>query len=79
ASVFSGCDLSRAVFTKAAMVGTRLAGSTLDGLKGASALRGVVVGSDQVLPLALGLFGDLGIVINDDGPIVNRPDEGWSP
>lgn len=74
-SAFSGCDLRAAVFTKAAMTGTRLAGSTLDELKGASALRGVVVGTDQVLPLALGLFGDLGIVIRDDDwEQVNQPD-----
>ena len=66
ASAFWGCDLRTATFTKATMAGTRFGTSTLDGVRGASALRGVVVGTDQVLPLALGLFGDLGIVIRDE-------------
>jgi len=64
-SALTGCDLRRAVFEKASLAGTRLSGSTLDGLRGAGSLRGVVVGTDQVLPLALGVFGDLGIVISD--------------
>jgi hypothetical protein len=67
------------VFTKAAMAGTPLGGSTLDELKGAAALRGVVVGTDQVLPLALGLFRDLGIVISDERQIVDWPTRSPSP
>jgi uncharacterized protein YjbI with pentapeptide repeats len=66
ASAFAFCDLRTAEFSKAAMKGTRLAGSNLEGIRGASSLRGVVVGTDQVLPLALGVFADLGIVIDDD-------------
>jgi uncharacterized protein YjbI with pentapeptide repeats len=68
ASAFWSCDLRRAVFTKASMAGTRFAGSMLEELTGASALREVIVGTDQVLPLALGVFGDLGIVISDETP-----------
>ena len=73
ASAFSGCDLRRAVFTKASMAGTRLAGSTVDELTGAGSLRGVIVGTDQVLPLALGVFGDLGIVIRDEDESPTEP------
>ena len=65
-SAFAGCDLRTAEFSKASMKGTRLAGSNLEGLRGASSFRGAVVGTDQVLPLALGVFADLGIVIDDE-------------
>ena len=65
-SAFTGCDLRTAEFSKASMKGTRLSGSNVEGLRGASYLRGVVVGTDQVLPLALGVFADLGIVIDDE-------------
>ena len=65
ASAFLHCDLRNAEFSKASMKGARLAGSVLDGLRGAGYLRGVVVGTDQVLPLALGVFADLGISISD--------------
>lgn len=43
-----------------------LHGSSLDGARGAGALRGVVIGRDQVLPLALAIFGPLGITVDDD-------------
>jgi uncharacterized protein YjbI with pentapeptide repeats len=65
-SAFVHCDLGKAEFSKASMKGARLAGSILDGLRGAGYLRGVVVGTDQVLPLALGVFADLGISISDE-------------
>ena len=35
-------------------------------MRGAMSMGGVVVAGDQVLPLALGLFGDLGIEIQND-------------
>jgi uncharacterized protein YjbI with pentapeptide repeats len=65
-SAFAGCDLSTAEFSKASLTGTRFAGSTLDGLRGAGSLRGAVIGSDQVLPLALGVFADIGISVSDE-------------
>ena len=65
-SAFAGCNLRTAEFSKASLKGTRFAGSTLDGLRGASSLRGAVIGSDQVLPLALGVFSDMGISISDE-------------
>ena len=38
----------------------------VEGVRGAMSMGGVVVAGDQVLPLALGLFGDLGIEIQND-------------
>jgi uncharacterized protein YjbI with pentapeptide repeats len=68
-SVLDGCDLRGSAFSKAAVRGLRLGGSKLDGVRGATSMGGVVVAGDQVLPLALSLFGDLGIDIeNDDSP-----------
>lgn len=69
ASVFLGCDLRRVMLTKASMRGTRLAGSNVEELIGAGALRGVIIGTDQVLPLALAVFADFGIVVRDDDPV----------
>jgi uncharacterized protein YjbI with pentapeptide repeats len=67
-SAFAGCDLRTAEFSNASLKGTRFAGSTLEGLRGASSLRGAVIGTDQVLPLALGVFADMGIAISDERP-----------
>ena len=66
ASAFDSCDLTRAQFSKATVRGVRLAGSRLEGLRGAIAMSGVVLGSDQVLPMALSVFSDLGIVIEHE-------------
>ncbi len=63
---FHGCDLSGADMSKVAMAGTALHGSTLENLRGADSLRGAVIGSDQVLPLAFPVFAALGIVVDDD-------------
>jgi uncharacterized protein YjbI with pentapeptide repeats len=62
---FDACDLTRADFAKASMPGVSLAGSTLDDLRGADALRGVVITGDQVVPLALAMFATLAIRIDD--------------
>jgi multisubunit Na+/H+ antiporter MnhF subunit len=40
--------------------------STLDGVKGAEALRDVVVGSDQLVSLALAVLPTLGVRVDDD-------------
>ena len=63
---FDGCDLRAASFAKASMRGVRLGGSRIDGIVGAGSMAGVVVSSDQVLPLALSLLGEFDIEISDD-------------
>ncbi|MGH9039598.1 MAG: pentapeptide repeat-containing protein [Acidimicrobiia bacterium] len=61
-----GCDLTGADFSKTDLTGASLHGSTLDGVRGGEAFRGVVIGGDQVIPLALSVFSALGIVLDDD-------------
>jgi uncharacterized protein YjbI with pentapeptide repeats len=65
-STLEGCDLRGSDFSKASVPGLRLGGSNLDGVRGATSMAGVVVAGDQVLPLALSLFGDLRIEIQND-------------
>lgn len=63
-----GSDLTSADVSQAKLPGLRLQGSTLDGVRGASALRGVVIASAQVVPVALAVFAGLGIEIDDEAP-----------
>ena len=63
---FFDSDLTRAEFSKASLINGRLHGSTLTGLRGASYLRGVTIDSVQVVPMALQVFGSLGIVVDDE-------------
>ncbi len=65
-SALDGCDLRGSVFSKASVPGLRLVRSQLEGVRGAMSMGGVVVGGDQVLPLALSMFGDLRIEIEND-------------
>ena len=65
-SSLDGCDLRGSDFSKASVRGLRLGRSKLDGVRGAMSMGGVVVEGDQVLPLALSLFGDLRIEIQND-------------
>ena len=58
------CDLTGAEFSNAKH-GARLHGSKLDSVLGATALAGAIIDSTQLVPLATGLFGGLGIVIDD--------------
>jgi uncharacterized protein YjbI with pentapeptide repeats len=67
-SALDGCDLRGSDFSKASVVGLQLGRSRLDSVRGGLSMRGVVVSGDQVLPLALSLFGDLGIEIQNDEP-----------
>lgn len=60
------CDLTATELSQSDLAGVRLHGSTLEGLKGAGDLHGAVIDSGQVLPLALAMFGALGIEIDDD-------------
>ena len=65
-SWLEGCDLRGSDFSGASVQGLRLGGSKLEGVDGAMSMRGVVISGDQVLPLALSLFGDLRIEIHND-------------
>jgi hypothetical protein len=64
--VFRNCDLSRAELSKATLTGGRLHGSRLDDLRGGDGLRGVRIGSEQVIPVAHTVFSAFGIVVEDD-------------
>jgi uncharacterized protein YjbI with pentapeptide repeats len=62
-----GCDLTGAELSNCDMAGTRLLGSTLDRLKGAGSLRGVSISGDQIVPVAMSVFGAMDItVVYDD-------------
>ena len=63
---FFDCDLSAVEFSKADIDGACLHGSRLDGLKGAAYLKGVAIDRAQVLPLALPLYAELGIAVDED-------------
>ena len=65
-SALDGCDLRGSDFSKASVQGLRLGRSRLDGVRGGMSMGGVVITGDQVLPLALSLFGDLRIEIRND-------------
>ena len=75
-SDFSGCDLSGVQLSKADLGGSRLNGSTLDRLRGADALRGVTISSDQIIPAALAVFATLNIDIDDGVAEPETPAEG---
>jgi uncharacterized protein YjbI with pentapeptide repeats len=59
------CDLSRVQLSKARLDGADLRGSTLADVQGADSLRNVTIGTDQVIPMALAVFGALGVVVDD--------------
>jgi hypothetical protein len=63
-----GCDLTNVDLSKCDLSGSRLQGSRLDGIRGGEGLRGVTVGSDQLIPTALAVFGALGISVDDELP-----------
>jgi uncharacterized protein YjbI with pentapeptide repeats len=63
---FDRCDLRRAHMSGVVARDLRLHGSQLEGLRGAASLRGASITFDQVLPLALGLFNEVGIKVTDD-------------
>ncbi len=63
---FDDCDLRTANFASAKLDTVRFRRSNLEALRGATGLRGSAVSSEQVLPLALGLFSELGIAIDDE-------------
>lgn len=53
-------------FSAADPDGTILHGSVVDDVRGGGSLRRVVIGTDQVVPLALSVFAALGIRVDDD-------------
>jgi hypothetical protein len=53
-------------FSAADLEGAFLHGSVLEGVRGGGILRRVVIGTDQVVPLALSVFAALGIRVDDD-------------
>ena len=63
---FERCDLTGLQVSQAELEGARLHGSTLGGIQGAGGLRGVVVSSDQIVPLAHALLDAMGVTIDDD-------------
>jgi uncharacterized protein YjbI with pentapeptide repeats len=63
---FLHCDLRRLHVSGVAARDVRLHGSQVEGLRGAASLHGTSISFDQVLPLALGLFNELGIKVTDD-------------
>lgn len=65
-SRFQNSDLSGAQLSKADLSRSQLNGSRLEHIQGADGLRGVTIGSDQVIPVALAVFGELNIAVNDE-------------
>ena len=61
-----GCDLSESDFTRASLDEVRLHRSKLELIKGGASLKGAVISSDQVVPLAYELIRALGIRVEDE-------------
>lgn len=75
-SAFRHCDLSEVEVSASEMEQVTLHGSTVDGLKGAESLRGLTIGSDQLVPLALPILGAMRIRVDDDAPDLVADDRG---
>jgi uncharacterized protein YjbI with pentapeptide repeats len=65
-AVLRRCDLTNADLSKATLTGTALHGSVLEGVRGGEAFRGAVIGSDQVVSVAMSVFAAVGIRVDDD-------------
>jgi uncharacterized protein YjbI with pentapeptide repeats len=59
-------DLTGLELSQARLDGLRLHGSAIHDIRGVSALRGAVVGRDQVMDLATVLFAESGISVDDE-------------
>ena len=66
ASSLLASNLTRVDFTKARLDDVALHGSILQEIHGADGLQGAVIGTDQVVPLAISLFAALRIAVDDD-------------
>lgn len=58
--------LDGADFSHATIRGLALHGSSLDRIKGGRALRGLVIGSDQIVPISFAVLPGLDISVDDD-------------
>ena len=67
-SSFRRCDLTEVDVSASRFEQVSLHGSTVDRLKGADALQGCTIGSDQLVPLALPILAARSITVDDDPP-----------
>ncbi|MGH9154833.1 MAG: pentapeptide repeat-containing protein [Acidimicrobiales bacterium] len=66
---FFDCNLTGADFDRAHLDGARFHGSAMEAVTGAGSLRGVVIDSGQLVPMAVLALAAMGIRIDDDrGP-----------
>jgi hypothetical protein len=63
---FFDCDLSAADFSQTALSNGQFHGSNLVDIKGGDSLRDIVIDTAQVVPLALRVFGAMGIRVDDE-------------
>jgi uncharacterized protein YjbI with pentapeptide repeats len=63
---FFDCDLTGADFSGARIKGARLHGSTLEDLRGALDLKGVVIDANQVVPLGVRVLAALGVGVDEE-------------
>jgi len=61
---FLGCDLTDTALGDAQLPGVQLHRSTVDAVRGASALRGARIGPDQVIPLGAAILAELDITVS---------------
>ena len=69
-SAFRRCDLTEVEVSGSDFEAVSLHGSTVDRLRGADALHGVTIGSDQLVPLALPILRARRIEVDDEPPDV---------
>ncbi len=67
-SMFRRCDLTGLDVTTSRFEEVSLHGSTVDRLRGAEALQGCTIGSDQLVPLALPILAARRITVDDAPP-----------
>jgi uncharacterized protein YjbI with pentapeptide repeats len=59
------CNLSDVELSKVSCDEVALHGSTLDGIRGAGGLRGLIIASDQIQPIAFPILADRTITVDD--------------
>jgi uncharacterized protein YjbI with pentapeptide repeats len=67
-SAFRRCDLTEVDVSASRFEHVSLHGSTVDRMKGADALQGCTIGSDQLVPLAVPILAARRITVDDDPP-----------
>ena len=72
---FFDCELTDADFSQAELSNGQFHGSNLVDVKGGDSLRDIVIDTAQVVPLALRVFGAMGIRVDDerDAPLEESP------